>query len=221
MKEEVKNKKLIALGILFLLFLVLLFLNSDISYIYQKIGLIGGDSPEYLYQEGVEPSNVYGTKVYTQWIEVDGKARVGEKRIIKYLVIHETDNFAKSATAQNHANYLSYNNKTTTSWHYTVDDHSIYHHIPDDEIAHHAGDQEGNQHGIGIELCVNEGGNFDKTFENGARLAAYLLKTYHLDISALKMHHDFSGKDCPHTIIERHLFSKFKKRVEYYLSKEE
>ena len=42
------------------------------------------------------------------------------------------------------------------SWHYTVDDHEIYHHLPDDETAYHAGDgmekNGGNMNGIGIEM---------------------------------------------------------------------
>lgn len=116
--------------------------------------------------DAVFPSEVYGVKVTTRLVETGTKARTGRKRKIKYIVIHETANTKAGATAENHAIYLSDNNKTSTAWHYTVDDKEIYHHIPDDEIAYHAATDKGNQYGIGIELCVNEDGNFEKAFEN-------------------------------------------------------
>ncbi len=172
-----------------------------------------------VYRKSVFPDNVYGTSVHTQLIEEKTDARPGIKRIILYIVIHETDNFVAGTDALNHAKYLSYNNDTSTSWHYTVDDKQIYHHIPDDEVAHHAGDMVGNEFGIGIELCVNEDGNFDKTFDNGAKLVAYLLKAYDLDISNIKTHNDFTGKKCPHSILKNNRFGAFKDRVKEYLNK--
>ena len=72
---------------------------------------------------------------------------------------------------------------------------------------------EGNQYGIGIELCVNQDGNFEKTFDNAVHLVAYLLKEYKLPIKAIKTHHDFSGKDCPHSILENNRMGEFIKRV--------
>ena len=125
------------------------------------------------------PDEVQGIKVHTDLLEKNTEKRTGIKRKIKYIVIHETDNYSKTANAKNHAVYLkSKNNESATSWHYTVDEKEIYHHIPDNEIANHAGTYEGNRFGIGIELCVNEGSNFNKTMENAAKLVAYLLKEY-------------------------------------------
>ena len=64
------------------------------------------------------------------------------------------------------------------SWHYTVDDHEIYHHLPDDEPGYHAGDlmeaDGGNMNGVGIEMCVNEDGNYEQTLVNAERLCARL-----------------------------------------------
>lgn len=167
--------------------------------------------------EGVMPEEVYGVKVHTKLIESGTEARSGKKRKIKYIVIHETDNTAQGADAKNHAEYLSKNNITSTSWHYTVDEKEIYHHIPDDEVAHHAATEKGNLYGIGIELCVNQDGNFEKTFENGAKLVAYLLKEYNLGINDIKTHNDFSGKDCPHNILKDNRMDEFKKKVKSYI----
>ena len=170
------------------------------------------------FKESVSPSDVYGVPVHQQIIDANPDTRPMTKRIIKYLVIHETDNFTAGVGAKNHANYLSYNNTSTNSWHYTVDDHEIYHHIPDDEVAHHAGDKEGNMYGIGIELCVNRDGNFNKTFDNAAKLVAYLIKAYDLDIDAIKVHRDFNGKDCPHKILASNRLDEFKDKVKSYVN---
>lgn len=162
-------------------------------------------------------NEVYGVKVNTKLIESGTKARSGKNRKIKYIVIHETANTSSGANAKSHAEYLSKNNKTSTSWHYTVDEKEIYHHIPDNEIAHHAATEKGNLYGIGVELCVNEDGNFEKTFENGAKLVAYLVKQYNLKISDIKTHNDFSGKDCPHFILENNRMEEFINKVKSYL----
>lgn len=209
MKKTKFISKLIFISVLIITIIILFNKGENISF---------SDKRVLSYTEKSSfPSDVYGTPVYTAIID-EGPARPMTKRKIKYIVIHETDNFIEGVGAHNHANFLSHNNTSTTSWHYTVDDHEIYHHIPDNEIAYHAGEKVGNEYGIGIELCVNADGDFDKTFENGAKLVAYLIKEYDLDITALKTHHDFSGKDCPHQILSNNRLSEFQSKVEYYLN---
>ena len=163
------------------------------------------------------PEEVYGIPVHTQLIEEKTQARPGTKRKIKYIVIHETDNTTKGTGAKNHAEFLSVNNTESTSWHYTVDDKEIYHHIPDNEVAYHAATKTGNLYGIGVELCVNEDGNFNKTFENATKLVAYLIKEYDLNIYYIKTHNDFSGKDCPHLILKNNRMDEFIKKVKKLL----
>ncbi|MDO4282503.1 MAG: N-acetylmuramoyl-L-alanine amidase [Clostridia bacterium] len=164
------------------------------------------------------PKVVYGVPVNTTLVKIGTKARPGTKRKIKYIVIHDTDNSKKGAGAKNHAEFLNSSSTSDyTSWHYTVDDQEIYHHIPDNEVAYHAASNVGNFYGIGIELCVNEDGDFEKTFENGAKLVAYLMKEYELDITAIKTHHDFSGKDCPHLILRDNRLEEFKEKVKEFL----
>ena len=160
---------------------------------------------------------VYGVPLHAALIPIDPTGcRPGTKRKIQYIVIHETANASKTADAAAHSRYLMNGGDGSTSWHYTVDDHEIYQHIPDTEVAWHAGESDGNQHGIAVELCVNAGGDFDKTFDNGARLAAYLLNAYDLPMKNLRQHHDFSGKNCPQTIREAGRWDVFVKRVEQY-----
>jgi len=156
--------------------------------------------------------------IMTDFIPEGSRARPGDKREIKWIVIHETDNESKGADAAAHSSFLFHNANATenlVSWHYTVDDHEIYHHLPDDEVAYHAGDNKekngGNMCGIGIEMCVNEDGNFEQTLINAQRLCARLLIEYDLKPKALKMHQDFSPekKVCPSTLINTGRWDEF------------
>lgn len=152
-----------------------------------------------------------------------GKVRPGYVRTKKWIVIHETGNTSNGSNAKGHSNYLknlAIANTTYKSWHYTVDDHEIYHHIPDNEATWNAGDGSreggGNFAGISMELCINSDGNFEKTMDNAAWLTAKLLKENDLTISAVKQHHDFSGKNCPQTIREKGLWNNFLTTVKKY-----
>ncbi|MCI6326734.1 MAG: N-acetylmuramoyl-L-alanine amidase [Clostridiales bacterium] len=165
------------------------------------------------------PEQIVGIPVHTKYIPQDSQARSGRTRAIHYIVIHETDNTGAHATAKAHSAYLQENCwKEQKSWHYTVDDHEIWHHLPDNEVGYHAGDSSwkegGNRNGIGIELCVNQGGNFEQTMRNAAQLTAYLLLQYHLTIDDVKKHQDFSGKICPSTIIETNRWQDFLNMVQ-------
>ena len=64
------------------------------------------------------------------------------------------------------------------------------------EINRHAGESNGNNYGIGIESCIYEGIDFN-IMRRLAKLVAHLLIRYHLDLTDIKQHYDFSGKDCP------------------------
>ena len=126
-----------------------------------------------------EVTEIFGVPVHTVFIPETLPGRPGIKREVKFIVIHETGNPSEGADAKAHSDYLLNGGEGTTSWHYTVDDHEIYHHIPDSEVSWNAGDRRqepgGNMNGISIELCVNQDGDFEKTFDNGARLTAYLM----------------------------------------------
>ena len=160
--------------------------------------------------------------VITDYIPEGSRARPGGLREIKYLVIHETDNFSAGADAAAHNSFIHQNanaEEGIVSWHYTVDDHEIYHHLPDNEPGYHAGDlmeaDGGNMNGVGIEMCVNEDGNYEQTLVNAERLCARLLIEYDLKPSkALKKHQDFSGKVCPAKLIDSGRWDEFCAAVE-------
>ena len=96
----------------------------------------------FFYTRGQEaPEMLDGIPLYTDYLPEGSAARPGIKRKIMYVTIHETDNPSASADAKAHNEYLhQITESKKLSWHYTVDDSEIYHHIPDDEIAFNAGD---------------------------------------------------------------------------------
>jgi N-acetylmuramoyl-L-alanine amidase CwlA len=162
--------------------------------------------------------------VITDFIPKDTIERPGQERKIEYIVIHETGNAGRNADAASHNHYLHEEaNNQQKSWHYTVDDHEIYYHIPDNEVAFHAGDglskDGGNLNGIGIEMCINPENDYEQTLKNTAKLTAMLLKAYDLDIGSVKKHQDFSGKDCPERLLEAGRWDDFIDMVKQELSK--
>ena len=152
--------------------------------------------------------SIDGIPLFTAYIPEDSPGRPGVLRTVESITIHETANTSEGADAEAHSDYLS-TTSDEVSWHYTVDDHQIYQHLPDNEEAWHSGDREGNHSSIGIELCVNADGNFDQTMENAAKLTAFLLKEYDLTIDDVKQHYDFNGKDWPLIIRQEGRWDEF------------
>lgn len=150
--------------------------------------------------------------IIEQIIPASNANRPGGTYEKNYITIHETGNRAAGAGAKNHANWLSGGANGEIGYHYTVDDHEIYHHIPDNERAWHAGDGgsgTGNLHSIGIELCVNADGDFEQTKKNAAWLVAQLMKDNSIPIGNVVQHNHWSGKNCPQTIRETGTWDAF------------
>ncbi|WP_078392611.1 N-acetylmuramoyl-L-alanine amidase [Shouchella patagoniensis] len=138
------------------------------------------------------------------FIPVTNNNRPGYAMTPEYITIHETANRSAGADAAMHAHYVK-NPSTAVSWHYTVDDGSIvYQHLPTNENGWHAGDGgqgTGNRKSIGIEICVNQGGNFERAKSNAATLVRTLLDEHNLSIDRVVLHQHWSGKNCPATIL--------------------
>jgi len=208
LKKEVKKK----LKILLVLFSVVTAMVVMVSCLWPK---------RTYATEGVILKQAFDLEVIHQIIPEGHQNRPGIKREIRYLVLHETDNFLSSADAKNHADYLCDNTTDINSWHYTVDENIIYHHLPDEEVGWHAGDKQneggGNMNGVGIEMCVNEGSDFSKTLDNAAKLIAVLMDEYDLEIEDIKKHQDFSGKNCPSHLLDEEKWNVFLKQIERYV----
>ena len=160
------------------------------------------------YLEAVEgPQRVTdnGIAIQTYLIDQEADNRPGGSNPCKYITIHETGNAAKGADAVAHAAYLDSDagKRDMVSWHYTVDDHAIVQHLPDYETAYHAGDGKagpGNTTSIGIEICVNAGGNCEAAKANAAALVRLLMEEHGIPLDNVVQHNHWNGKDCPKTI---------------------
>lgn len=118
------------------------------------------------------------------------------KNSCEFITIHDTANKARGANAAAHAKYIK-TLKERTSWHYTVDDESVYQHLPDGEKSYHTSSSVANENSIAVELCVNEDGDFEKTKENAILLVRGLMKKHGIPAENLRAHRDWTGKNCP------------------------
>ncbi len=73
----------------------------------------------------------------------------------------------------------------------------------------------GNLRSIGIEMMINKGSNLSFTYHNTAKLIAKLLVDNNLDLTRVKAHHFFSGKNCPCTLRQNGLWNYFTQLVKY------
>ena len=140
----------------------------------------------------------------------------GEFNKVKYITIHNT---ANKATAQNERNYL--NNRRDhehISFQFAVDENEAIQIMPLTARGWHAGDGrgEGNNNSIAIEICRSTSPDdalYRRSEENAVKLAAWLLMVNGLTVDDLRMHKDWSGKNCPHRILDEGRWDEFKARV--------
>lgn len=144
----------------------------------------------------------------TDMLLTNKNARPGTKIIPKGLALHWTANEGRGANALANRNY--FNNPTTeASAHYIVDDKQIIRCLPETEMGYHVGAKTykpdalaklspyPNNCTIGIEMCVNQDGDFKAMYQRTVALAADILKHYGWGVDKLWRHYDITGKNCP------------------------
>ena len=137
-----------------------------------------------------------------------------------FITIHSTDNTARSADAWHHAQAMKsglrgrHNRTGFLTWHFTVDDHSIYQSLPTNESGEHADyEGDGNRSSIGIEMCVNRGSNIALTIDRTAQLTARLMRQYHIRLDHVVPHmhwrmiryddhRNLGFKQCPRILLD-------------------
>lgn len=137
----------------------------------------------------------------------------------QYLTIHNT---ANDASAANEINYMV-NNNHQVSYHFAVDDQVVIQGLPLNRNGWHCGDGQGhgNMQSIGIEICYSKSGG--ERYVNAEILAiqliAQLLHEREWKIDRVKKHQDWSGKYCPHRILDEGRWASFLNRVQKELDK--
>ncbi|UED70710.1 N-acetylmuramoyl-L-alanine amidase [Brevibacillus sp. HD3.3A] len=156
----------------------------------------------------------------TEMLLTNQTARPGTKIVPKGLVIHWTANEGKGADAVANRNYF---NKPTTeaSAHYIVDDRQIVRCLPENEMGYHVGAKSykpealkqlssyPNDCTIGIEMCVNQDGDFWTMYKRTVELAADILRRYGWGVDKLWRHYDITGKNCPAYFVEDNFARRF------------
>lgn len=157
------------------------------------------------------------------------KRRKGNKlKQVNGVTIHNTGNNSKGANANANARYQKNScNDAGTGWHWTVDETEAILSIPENEIAEHTGKRTGNDTTVGIEICDNIDGDALQATDNGAWLAAQVLKRQGFTEAVWKknifQHNDWSGKNCPEQIRKGkpYTWQKFVEKVNTFMKGQE
>ncbi len=133
----------------------------------------------------------------------------------EYITIHNT---ANDATAENEIAYMNRNNNQV-SYHVAIDDKHAIQGLPYNRNGWHCGDGRngtGNRKSIGIEICYSRSGGpkYVQAEENAVHFTAQLLHERGWGIDRVKKHQDWSGKYCPHRILDGGRWNQFKDRVQ-------
>ena len=84
------------------------------------------------------------------------------------------------------------------------------------------GSYGGNNNSIGIEMCVNTTSDMYDTYQRTAQLVADICIRNNLDLTRVKQHNTWTGKNCPQVILAGNYWDSFMKMVEaeYRLQKD-
>ena len=134
----------------------------------------------------------------------------------KGIAVHNTYN---DASAENEIKYMQSNNNYT-SFHAAIDDKEVVEGLPFERSCFANGDGltgDGNVNYLSFEICYSKSGGakYEQAEENAVWYIAHVMNDYNFPMSALKKHQDFSGKNCPHRILDEKRWNSFVDRVRW------
>lgn len=121
-------------------------------------------------------------------------------RVIEYIVIHDTGNKNKGANAEMHYRYFNGGNRNASADFFVDDTQVLKTNDYTKKYTWHVGDGKGqygitNKNSIGIEMCVNPDGDFQKVLTATIELTKELKKEF--PTAKVVRHYDASKKNCP------------------------
>ncbi len=124
---------------------------------------------------------------------------------ISYLVVHDTGNTAKTADAKAHFSYFQGGNRNSSADIFVDDGSAWYVNDYTKFYSWHCGDGNGkygitNKNSIGIELCINQDGDYTQTLKNAVQVIKELMKELNIPLDRVVRHYDASRKICPGTM---------------------
>jgi len=122
-----------------------------------------------------------------------------------YIVIHDTGNTGKGSDAEAHFKYFNGGDRQA-SYDFVVDDKQVLQ-VNDYTkfYSWHCGDGKGaygitNGNSVGVSICINSDGDYNKAFSKLAELTRYLMKELGIPADRVVRHYDASRKSCPNTM---------------------
>ncbi|UBH10585.1 N-acetylmuramoyl-L-alanine amidase [Macrococcus armenti] len=141
----------------------------------------------------------------------------------EYITVHNTGN---TASAREEATYHNSNNNEV-SFHVVIDEKEAVQVIPFNRNAWHSGDGRGNGNmkSIGVEIARSMDNGYSgpksqrymQAEENAAVYIAHVMHEKGWDMSRLRRHYDWSGKDCPHKMHATGTYQQFRDKVQKHL----
>lgn len=129
------------------------------------------------------------------------------KRTIKpqYIVVHDTGNESKGADADAHFNYYNTGNRQSSADIFVDDTKILKVNDYNKYYTWHCGDGKGkygisNANSVGVEICINSDGDYDKAVKNAIACVRDLMKELNIPIDRVVRHYDASRKNCPATM---------------------
>ena len=145
----------------------------------------------------------------------------------KYIVIHETDNYADGAGAERHAEAQAAGH-LGTSVHYYAGSDGVYQAAGHADGTYSIGVEYGGGHAIkdatnrntvNIEICVNADGDYNKARANAIGLVKHLIKTVGIPADRVIRHYDAKGKYCPRKMMDSpRLWEDFKRQIGHVIN---
>lgn len=139
------------------------------------------------------------------------------------IVVHNTDNFRAGADAKTHAEAQHNGELSNMSAHYYVDDgETAYQAAPHSRGCWHVGvnyggnnlfGRYGNRSSIGVEMCVQNGYNYEKAFQNTVAVVREIMRETGIPASRVYRHYDICSKHCPSQIMNKGDWERFKKLI--------
>jgi len=132
----------------------------------------------------------------------------------EYITFHNT---ANDASADSEIRYMI-NNNSQVSYHFAIDNKEVVQGIPLDRNAWHCGDGmgKGNMKSIGVEICYSKSGGkkYDEAEELGVQFIAQLLFERNWNVDRVIPHKQWSGKNCPHRILDEKRWQSVVNRID-------
>ena len=128
--------------------------------------------------------------------------KTARKEKIKYIVIHDTGNKSKGADAMAHFNYFNTGDRRSSADVFCDEKESLVVNDYNKYYTWHSGDGKGkrgitNSNSVGVEICVNSDGDYDKAVKNAILAVRKLMNELEIPETRVVRHFDASGKLCP------------------------